>query len=174
MVVRNPSTTDIVNLQPRCFVPSSSSCTATRAPYSITGPPPPSGCKIRKTDTDSGYCRRITANVRVEDTPMIKVSVMYPNTPGARFDHDYYRDKHMPLVKARMGDACKSYTVDKGMAGGAPGAPATYVGMCHIFADSVEAFQKGFGPPAQEIMGDIPNYTDLSPVIQISAVVIGQ
>ena len=69
---------------------------------------------------------------------MIKVSVMYPNTPGARFDHDYYRDKHMPLVKARMGDACKSYTVDKGMAGGAPGAPATYVGMCHIFCDSVE------------------------------------
>ena len=50
---------------------------------------------------------------------MIKVSVMYPNTPGGRFDHDYYRDKHMPLVKARMGDACKSYTVDKGMAGGA-------------------------------------------------------
>ena len=65
---------------------------------------------------------------------MIKVSVMYPNTPGARFDHEYYRDKHMPLVKARMGDACKFYTVDKGFAGGAPGAPATYVGMCHISA----------------------------------------
>jgi hypothetical protein len=73
------------------------------------------GCKIRKTDTDFNYCRRITANVGSEDTPMIKVSVMYPNTPGGRFDHDYYRDKHMPLVKARMGDACKSYTVDKGI-----------------------------------------------------------
>ena len=105
---------------------------------------------------------------------MIKVSVMYPNTPGARFDHEYYRDKHMPLVKARLGDACKFYTVDKGLAGGAPGAPATYVGMCHIYADSVEAFQKGFGPHATEIMGDIPNYTDLSPVIQISEVVVGQ
>ena len=44
---------------------------------------------------------------------MIKVSVMYPNTPGARFDHEYYRDKHMPLVKARMEGACKFYTVDK-------------------------------------------------------------
>lgn len=53
---------------------------------------------------------------------MIKVSVMYPYTEGARFDHDYYRDKHMPLLKARMGDACKSYTIDKGLAGGAPGA----------------------------------------------------
>ena len=66
---------------------------------------------------------------------MIKVSVMYPNTPGARFDHEYYRDRHMPLVKARLGDACKYYTVDKGLAGGAPDAPATYVGMCHIFCD---------------------------------------
>ena len=45
---------------------------------------------------------------------MIKVSVMYPNTPGARFDHAYYKDKHMPLVKARLGEACKFYTVDKG------------------------------------------------------------
>src|SRR6185312_4185403 len=61
------------------------------------------GCKIRKTDTDFNYCRRITANVRAEESPMIKVSVMYPNTPGGRFDHDYYRDKHMPLVKARLG-----------------------------------------------------------------------
>ena len=73
---------------------------------------------------------------------MIKVSVMYPNKSGARFDHEYYRDKHMPLVKSRMGDSCKYYTVDKGIAGGAPGAPATYVGMCHIFCDSVEAFQR--------------------------------
>jgi uncharacterized protein (TIGR02118 family) len=35
---------------------------------------------------------------------MIKVSVMYANKPGARFDHVYYCDKHMPLVKACMAD----------------------------------------------------------------------
>ena len=104
---------------------------------------------------------------------MIKVSVMYANTAEARFNHEYYRDKHMPLVKARMGDSCKYYTVDKGLAGGTPGTPATYVVMCNIFCDSVDAFQSGFGPHAQEIMADIPNYTDLSPVIQISEVVVG-
>ncbi len=42
---------------------------------------------------------------------MVKVSVMYPNTRGARFNHEYYRDKHMPLVKARMAESCKYYTV---------------------------------------------------------------
>ena len=104
---------------------------------------------------------------------MIKVSVMYPNKPGARFDHAYYRDTHMPLVAARMGDACRRYTVDKGLAGGTPGSAPTYVGMCHIFCDSVESFQAAFGPHAPEIMADIPNYTDLTPVIQISEVVVG-
>lgn len=104
---------------------------------------------------------------------MIKVSVMYPNKAGARFDHEYYRDKHMPLVKARMGDSCKYYTVDKGIAGGAPGAPATYIGMCHIFCESTQAFQAGFGPHMQEIMADIANYTNISPVIQMSEVVVG-
>jgi uncharacterized protein (TIGR02118 family) len=104
---------------------------------------------------------------------MIKVSVMYPHKPGARFDHDYYRDKHMPLVKAKMGDACKFYTVDKGLAGGTPGSPPTYVGMCHIYSESIEAFQKGFGPHTKEILADIPNYTDVTPVIQVSEVVVG-
>jgi uncharacterized protein (TIGR02118 family) len=104
---------------------------------------------------------------------MIKVSVMYPNNEGARFDHTYYRDKHMPLVQSRLGDACLYYTIDKGLAGGAPGAPATYVGMCHIFAESVETFQKAFGPHMKEIMADIPNYTDIAPVMQVSEVVVG-
>ncbi len=105
---------------------------------------------------------------------MIKVSVMYPNTPGQRFDHEYYRDKHMPMVKSKMGESLKYYTVDKGIAGGMPGTPPTYVGMCHLFCDSIEAFQAGFGPHAAEIMADIKNYTDLTPVIQISEVVVGK
>jgi uncharacterized protein (TIGR02118 family) len=76
---------------------------------------------------------------------MVKVSVMYPNARGARFNLEYYRDKHMPLVKARMGERCRHYTVDRGLAGAAPSAPATYVAMCHNFRESVEAFQAGFG-----------------------------
>jgi len=104
---------------------------------------------------------------------MIKVSVMYPDTPAARFDHEYYRDRHMPLVKTLMGDSCKYYTVDKGLAGGAPGTPATYIGRCHIFCDSVQAFQAGFGPHARQIMDDIANCTDLAPVLQVSEVVVG-
>jgi uncharacterized protein (TIGR02118 family) len=104
---------------------------------------------------------------------MIKVSVMYPGAAGTRFDHDYYRDRHMPLVKERLGAACKGYTIDKGLAGESPDAPAPYVAMCHIFCESVDAFQVGFSQHAEEILADIPNYTDRAPVIQISEVVVG-
>lgn len=103
---------------------------------------------------------------------MIKVSVMYPNTPGARFDHAYYRDTHMPMVQERLGAYCHYYTVDRGLMGDTPNDPPLYVAMCHFFCDSFEAFQAGFTPHADEILGDIANYTDLSPRIQISEVVV--
>ncbi len=103
---------------------------------------------------------------------MIKVSVLYPNEPGARFDHDYYRLRHMPLVKDRMGDRCRRYAIDRGLAGGTPGSTPTYIGAGHLYCDSVEAFQAGFGPHAKEILEDIPNYTNLTPVIQVSEVVV--
>ena len=99
---------------------------------------------------------------------MIKVSVLYPNTAGAKFDMDYYLTKHMPMVKQKLGAACKSMAVEEGIAGGGPGAPATYAVMAHLGFDSVDAFQVAFAPHAQAILGDIPNYTDTQPTIQIS------
>ena len=34
---------------------------------------------------------------------MIRVSVFYPVTEGAAFDHDYYRDTHVPLAARGRG-----------------------------------------------------------------------
>jgi uncharacterized protein (TIGR02118 family) len=103
---------------------------------------------------------------------MIKVTVMYSNTPGARFRPCYYRDRHMPLVKTRMGENCKSYTVDKGLAGGTPDVPAR---TCHVphFLRLHRGVSEWFRSTCARTHGDIPNYTDLSPVIQISEVVVG-
>jgi uncharacterized protein (TIGR02118 family) len=98
---------------------------------------------------------------------MVKVSVLYPNTAGCKFDMTYYLAKHMPMVKQKLGAACKSMAVEEGIAGGAPGAPATYVAMGHLYFDSSDAFQSAFGPHAQDILGDIPNYTNIQPTIQI-------
>ena len=103
---------------------------------------------------------------------MIKVSVMYSNQPGVRFDHAYYRTKHLPLIKSRMGAALKYYTIDKGLADREGKPPGAYIAMCHLLCDSVGEYQSSFGPHAQEIDGDIRNFTDLTPIVQISEVVV--
>ncbi|MFC5478261.1 EthD family reductase [Massilia suwonensis] len=103
---------------------------------------------------------------------MIKVSVMYPNGPDARFDDAYYCERHMPMVKRLMGDTCKYYTVDRALSSGVPDSNTPYIAMAHLYCDSLDAFQAGFGPHTKEIMADIPNYTNQKPVIQVSEVLV--
>lgn len=102
---------------------------------------------------------------------MIRVSVLYPNEDGAKFDHDYYANTHIPMVRAKLEPGgLKKAEVDKGLAGGDGGTPP-FVAAAYLFFDSVDAFQGAFGAHAEEIMGDIPNYTNLQPQVQISEVV---
>jgi len=103
---------------------------------------------------------------------MIKLNVLYPNKEGCKFDMDYYCNNHIPMVQEKLGAAVKGVAVEQGLSGAEPGSQATYVAMAHILFDSVEAFQGAFGPHAKEIMGDVPNYTDIQPTIQISEVKI--
>ena len=95
---------------------------------------------------------------------------MYPAAPGSRFDWSYYLGKHTPLIQKLLSPALKKVDIEEGLAGGGPGAPATYTAVCNLHFESVDAFQKAFSPHAQTIMGDIANYTDVQPVIQISEV----
>ncbi len=74
------------------------------------------------------------------------------------------------MVQEKCGAALKGGAVDHGLSGVEPGSPATYVAMAHLLFDSVEAFQSSFGPHAEAIMADSPNYTDIQPTIQISEV----
>jgi uncharacterized protein (TIGR02118 family) len=101
---------------------------------------------------------------------MIKVSVLYPNEEGKKFDMDYYCNSHIPMVQEKLGAALKGGAVEQGLSGAEPGSPATYVAMGHLLFDSVEAFQSAFGPHAEAIMADVPNYTDIQPTLQISEV----
>lgn len=103
---------------------------------------------------------------------MIKVTVMYPYTEGACFDHDYYRDKHMPMVKDRLGDACEYYTIEKGLSSREPGEPPAFVAMCAFICGSTESYLAAIQKHAAEIRGDLANYTDIIPMVQISEVIV--
>ena len=101
---------------------------------------------------------------------MIKVSVMYENGEGKKFDMTYYCEKHIPMVKQKLGAACRRLDVDAGLGGAAPGSKPAFVAMANLLFDSVDEFQRAFAPHADAIMGDIPNYTDIQPLIQVNEV----
>jgi uncharacterized protein (TIGR02118 family) len=99
---------------------------------------------------------------------MIKMSVTYPNKPGGRFDADYYLKVHMPLAAKLLGHALKEATAEIGVAGEAPGAPPAYAAIAGFTCESIDTFLQAFVPVADQLQGDIPNYTNIQPVIQFS------
>jgi uncharacterized protein (TIGR02118 family) len=103
---------------------------------------------------------------------MIKVSVFYPDREGSKFDMNYYCKTHMPMVRQKLGAACKGAAVERGIGGATPGSRPGFIAMGHLYFDSMEVFQTTFGPHAEAIMADIPNYTDIQPTIQFSEVKI--
>lgn len=103
---------------------------------------------------------------------MTKVSVLYPNGENNTFDMDYYVNKHIPLVTELLGPALRGATVEKGLGVAQPGSVAPYAGVGTMYFDSVEDFGGSFGPDAEKIMGDLPNFTNIAPIVQISEVLI--
>jgi len=101
---------------------------------------------------------------------MVKVTILYPNGDGKTFDMDYYSEKHMPMVANLLGDSLKLLAIDKGISGRTPDEPMPYLAIGYLYFDKLSAYQKSFGPNAEKIVGDIPNYTNTQPILQISEV----
>jgi uncharacterized protein (TIGR02118 family) len=99
---------------------------------------------------------------------MIKVSVLYPNKPGSRFDADYYLNVHMPMAAKLLGPTMKAATAEIGVAGGAPGEPAAFAAIAAFTCESVAIFMQAFMPVVEQLQSDIPKYTDIEPLIQFS------
>ena len=102
---------------------------------------------------------------------MIKVTILYPFAEGKKFDMDYYTKKHFPLLRSLCGDALKATAIDKGVAGGAPGAPLPFAAVGYLYFDTLAAYQNAMATNISKIRADIPNYTDIQPVVQVSEVV---
>ena len=96
---------------------------------------------------------------------MIRFSVLYPKAEGSTFDHDYYREKHIPLAISTWGVAADRVEIDRGVDG-------PYAAAAHIFFESLEAMQQALGRPGgAELAADVPNYTNITPVAQTSEIV---
>ncbi|WP_430912554.1 EthD family reductase [Methylobacterium sp. sgz302541] len=99
---------------------------------------------------------------------MILVSVMYPGGPGTTFDMAYYLGHHMPLVRERwVSLGLHEARIVRGV-GTPDGGPAPVQVMALLTFDSAEAFAKAAAAHGEEIFGDIPNFTNTQPAVQIN------
>lgn len=93
---------------------------------------------------------------------MIRVSVLYPDTDGAAFDHDYYADSHVPLCCSTWG--LGGAEIDRGVNG-------PYVAAVHFQFESMEALGAAMASEGTAaIRADVANYTTIVPVMQVSEI----
>ena len=129
--------------------------------------------RVRGSSPDGSGCVEEVTPFILSPT-MTKISILYPNKQGSRFDMHYYVDVHMPMSIELLSThpGFRGVSVESGVAGAMPGTEAAYVAMCHFAFDSAEDFLAAFMPHAAQLQGDMPNYTDIEPVIQINEVLI--
>lgn len=94
---------------------------------------------------------------------MIRMSVFYPSGEGSTFDLDYYRSTHVPMALKAWG--LTEAEIDKGING-------PYVAGVHFRFESQDAVDAAFAAPGTpEVLADVPNFTNITPVIQTSEIV---
>ncbi|MFZ2725524.1 MAG: EthD family reductase [Methylococcaceae bacterium] len=107
---------------------------------------------------------------------MIKISILYPNNDNAYFDVDYYLNNHIPLAMDYLSShsGFRGMSIEQGIGSSVPNQAAAYLIMCHFIFESLEDFMQAFMPHAPQLQADIPNYTDINPIIQISNILMAQ
>lgn len=98
------------------------------------------------------------------------VSVTYPHTEGSHFDVDYYVKSHMKLVHDRWSPlGLKSFQIVRGT-GTPDGKPPAATMLVLLDFESPEAFGRAVEAHGAEVMGDVPNFTDIVPSLQFNEV----
>ena len=99
---------------------------------------------------------------------MVVVTVLYPKTESSHFDYEYYTKTHMALVQARWSDmGMVNAELLRGMET-LEGAQPAFALMAELTFASKAEMQTALAAHGAEIIGDIPNYTDVQPLIQVN------
>ncbi|MDP9169039.1 MAG: EthD family reductase [Acidobacteriota bacterium] len=99
---------------------------------------------------------------------MIVVSVLYPKTSDSRFDLSYYLQKHTPMVRSLLTPlGMESLTLLKG-AGTLEGTPAPFEVIAQLQFSTPEHLENAMSLHGAEIIGDIPNFSNVHPLIQMN------
>jgi uncharacterized protein (TIGR02118 family) len=103
---------------------------------------------------------------------VIRASFFYRAASGARFDFDYYLDRHVPLARRLLGGhALVKLEVDRGVSGEEAGSAPPFVCTAHLYFQSADAFYAAMAAVGDELGGDVPNYTDAEIETQVAEIV---
>lgn len=94
---------------------------------------------------------------------MISVHILYPKTDDSTFDMDYYMSTHMPMLANALGDACTSWGASTSKGG-------EYEAIGWAMVESQEAFDNAMATHGGDILGDVPNYTNVAPTLVVGSV----
>jgi uncharacterized protein (TIGR02118 family) len=102
---------------------------------------------------------------------MINFRVFYPYDANASFDFDYYLQRHAVMVREKTGSALLSLTLERGVSGLKSSSAPAYRAIATLTFDSLEKLKSSLYPHLATISADIPNFTAITPRIEIDEIV---
>jgi uncharacterized protein (TIGR02118 family) len=99
---------------------------------------------------------------------MLLISALYPNEPGSRFDAAYYQGPHEAFAVSLLGP--HGLTGIRSTVGSAnlDGTPPAFWAISEMTFTSRAHFDAAMAACGEQIFADIPNYTNVTPVLQVS------
>lgn len=97
---------------------------------------------------------------------MIRVLVLYPRVDNSRFDAEYFKNHHIPLVQKLL----KPRTLEVSFGITAQGYEAPFIAVTHMTFGSWEQLAESYQRYGQELLQDKEVFTDLEITSQISDV----
>jgi len=98
------------------------------------------------------------------------LTVLYPYQPDVRFDFDYYRIKHLGMMRDWFGAAVGAMQIRKGIRQG-DGTPPAFIATVTIEILSMEGFNAASKEHFGKLIADLPNFSSVPPVGQIEEIV---
>lgn len=102
---------------------------------------------------------------------MLRVSALYPNHDGSRFDGAYYVRQHRPFARQLL---APHGLIDLRIALGAvalDGGPPPFRAISEMIFESRAAFDAAMEACGAALFADAVHYTDITPLLQISELI---
>lgn len=101
---------------------------------------------------------------------MIRIAAAYPRQEGKSFDMEYYLHTQLPMVWKKFSPyGLRKIEVDQGIE--RPGGGSSpFFAIGYLYFDSLADFQECYAKAGQEVVGNISNYSQVAPLIQVGQV----